>query len=48
MSWIPPNYKSKSASKDRDEKFFIFKKKKKGVKGAMTGLKPFKGLTKMK
>ena len=42
MAWIPPNYKSKSASKDKgDDTFrFIKKKKRKGALGTkFTGFK---------
>lgn len=48
MAWIPPNYRSKSASKDHDnEEGFKFKKKKPGTKSsskAMTGFKEIKKL----
>lgn len=42
MTWIPTNYKSKSASKDKDEGFKY--KKKKGSKPASKGLQGFKQL----
>jgi hypothetical protein len=48
MAWIPPNYKSKSASKDHDnEEGFKFKKKKPVTKSSakvMTGFKEIKKL----
>lgn len=35
MAWVPPNYRSKSASKDRgDDSVFKYIKKKKGQKAS--------------
>lgn len=46
--WIPTNYRSKSASKDRDENVFMYKKKKKGAKTMVSAFKGFKEIKKMK
>lgn len=46
--WIPTNYRSKSASKDRDENVFMYKKKKKGPKSMVGEFKGFKEIKKLK
>ncbi len=46
--WIPTNYKSKSASKDKDGEFKPFKKKKKGGKTLASKFNSFKEIKKMK
>ena len=50
MAWIPPNYRSKSASKDRgDDCVFRFIKKKKGTKNSTQAIKGLaKGFTEIK
>lgn len=47
--WIPTNYRSKSASKDREDSVFLYKKKKKGPKTVAQAIKGFtKGFSKIK
>lgn len=47
MAWVPPNYRSKSASKDRgDDNVFKYIKKKKGPKGASQKISGFQGMVK--
>jgi len=46
--WIPTNYRSKSASKDRDESVFKYKKKRKGASSATKAMTGFKEIKKMK
>lgn len=47
-AWIPTNYKSKSASKDRgDDKVFIYRKKGAKKSGPKT-IQGFKGINKLK
>jgi hypothetical protein len=46
--WIPTNYRSKSASKDREDCVFMYKKKKKGSKSMASEIKGFKEIKKMK
>ena len=45
MAWISTNYKSKSASKDKDN---VFKYKKKGKKKAPNTISAFKEIKKLK
>ena len=44
MSWVPTNYKSKSASKDKDGGFKYKKKGKKKVSNTISGFKEIKKL----
>jgi len=46
--WVPTNYKSKSASKDRDVPVFKYKKKGAKKESAAKGIQPFKGINKLK
>lgn len=46
--WVPTNYKSKSASKDRDGEFKPFMKKKKGSKSMAESIKGIKEIKKLK
>lgn len=48
MCWIPTNYRSKSASKDRDENVFMYKKKKKGARSSAQSIKGFTEIKKLK
>jgi hypothetical protein len=45
--WVPTNYKSKSASKDRDDKVFIYRKKS-GKKKTPNTIQGFRGLVNIK
>ena len=44
MAWVPTNYKSKSASKDKDNVFKYKKKGKKKTSNVITGFKEIKKL----
>ena len=46
--WIPTNYRSKSASQDRDESVFKYVKKKKGPKTVASQIQGFKEIKKLK